>query len=238
MTARFRPPLFVLPIALLALIALLATLQYRWLGQISEAERDRMRATLRTGASEFAQDFDREIARAFLLFQIEPSQDDADFASRFAARYDRWHATSRFPKLLKDCYFYAPSASSGALRRFDPGARSFVAAQWPATMADWRARLSDVEGIVRAGKLYRRDALDQRLEALRAAQKLARDARAEELSVPEPHLPKGDVLLAGHCESFALGERLSGERWAVVRDELGRLFFCGRSRRPPRARTA
>ena len=38
--------MFVIAAALLGLIALLATLQYRWLGQISDAERDRMTATL------------------------------------------------------------------------------------------------------------------------------------------------------------------------------------------------
>ena len=145
MTARFRPPLFVLPVALLALIGLLATLQYRWLGQISEAERDRMRATLGRGASQFAQDFDREIARAYLLFQAEPAHDESDFASRFAARYDRWHATSRFPKLLKDYYVFTPNPAPGTLRRFDPSTRTLVSAEWPSTMSDWRTRLADDE---------------------------------------------------------------------------------------------
>ena len=37
----------------LGLIVLLATLQYKWLGQISSAERDRMRASLGTRTTEF-----------------------------------------------------------------------------------------------------------------------------------------------------------------------------------------
>ena len=71
MWRRFRPPLAVVAIALLGLIVLLAVLQYRWLGQISEAERAQRRATLAAGALEFAQDFDREITRAYLLFQTD-----------------------------------------------------------------------------------------------------------------------------------------------------------------------
>ena len=42
MSRAFRLPMFVLAGGLLGLIVLLATLQYRWLGQISEAERARM----------------------------------------------------------------------------------------------------------------------------------------------------------------------------------------------------
>ena len=67
--------MFVVAIALLGLIALLATLQYKWLGRISDAEREGMRATLNTRASGFAQDFDSELTRAYLLFQVEPVQD-------------------------------------------------------------------------------------------------------------------------------------------------------------------
>ena len=64
--------MFAIAGALLGLILLLATLQYRWLGQISGAERERMTATLNTRATAFAQDFDRELTRAYLLFQIDP----------------------------------------------------------------------------------------------------------------------------------------------------------------------
>lgn len=44
--------------------AVLATLQYRWVGQISAAERDRLRQSLRSRLDEFARSFDNEIATA------------------------------------------------------------------------------------------------------------------------------------------------------------------------------
>ena len=106
MWRRFRPPLALVAAALLGLIALLAVLQYRWLGQISDAERTQRRTTLAAGALEFAQDFDREITRAYLLFQadtpIEPMANEQELAGRFAARYDRWQATARFPRLVSE----------------------------------------------------------------------------------------------------------------------------------------
>ena len=146
MWRRFRPPLFVVVLAMFVLIAVLAWLQYRWLGQISDAERDRLRAGLTTAASEFATDFDRELARAFLTFQLDGPDAVTSTESievRFGARYDRWQATSRYPRLLKDFYIVSQTPDGQMkLRRFDPVARQLLAAEWPAAMASWRERLT------------------------------------------------------------------------------------------------
>ena len=138
-----RPPLFVLAIGLLGLILLLATLQYVWLGRISEADRERQRATLVSRTAEFAQDFDREVTRAYLLFQTEPPSQDRDVASSIATRYDRWNATSAFPKILKDFYTASPGLDGLKLQRFDHVSRTLALVDWPASMADWRGRLLD-----------------------------------------------------------------------------------------------
>ena len=96
--------MFVVAAALLGLIVLLATLQYQWLGQISAAERDRMRANLTTRTAAFAMDVDRELTRAYLTYQLDPMQDDAALATRLVARHERWQGTSRYPRLVKDVY--------------------------------------------------------------------------------------------------------------------------------------
>jgi len=144
MKGRVRVPLYVIAAGLLGLIGLLATLQYRWLGRISEAERDRMRATLETGASEFAQDFDAELTRGYLLFQTDPLSDATDGPARFADRYDRWHATAKFPRMIAAFYVFRPDDQS-QLMKFDPATRDFAAVAWPAAMSDWRAHLTDVD---------------------------------------------------------------------------------------------
>ena len=59
-TTRWRLGLIV-PAGLVLLVGTLAALQYRWLGQVSDAERDAMRAALQHRATEFADEFDREI---------------------------------------------------------------------------------------------------------------------------------------------------------------------------------
>jgi signal transduction histidine kinase len=140
MRGRFRLPMFVVAAALLGLIALLATLQYRWLGRISDAEREGMKASLNTRASAFAQDFDSELTRAYLLFQVEPMEDAGNLAGRVAARYDRWQSTARYPRLIKDVYLTAADADQ-PLQRFNQDTRFLEPADWPASMSELRAQL-------------------------------------------------------------------------------------------------
>jgi signal transduction histidine kinase len=145
MRRDFRVPMFVIAGALLGLILLLATLQYKWLGQISGADRDRMTSILNTRASAFAQDFDRELTRAYLLFQLDPMQPDQGDAAAIVARYDRWQATARFPRMIKDVYLVSSpqgAGDTGTLQRFNPSTRFLEPAEWPAPMAEIRARMS------------------------------------------------------------------------------------------------
>jgi signal transduction histidine kinase len=143
MARVFRLPMFVIAAALLGLIALLATLQYRWLGQISGAERERMRATLYLRAKAFGEDVDRELTRAYLLFEVDASHDDRETAPEFMARYDRWQATSRFPRLIKDVYLALPDRADDPrpLQRYDPTTRALESASWPPALAPVRAQI-------------------------------------------------------------------------------------------------
>jgi signal transduction histidine kinase len=132
--------MFVVAVALLGLIALLATLQYKWLGRISDAERDHMRATLNTRASDFAQDFDGELTRAYLLFQVDP-QASGSLESRLAVRYDRWQATARYPRLIEDIYSVGPEPGA-APQRFNPATHSLETTVWPNALNPIHERLT------------------------------------------------------------------------------------------------
>jgi signal transduction histidine kinase len=144
--------MFVVALALLGLLALLATLQYKWLGRISDAERDRMRATLNTRASGFAQDFDAELTRAYLLFQVDP-QATEDLASRVTIRYDRWQATSRYPRLIKEVYTVGSDVEL-ALQRFNPGTHGLEPVTWPAAMEPIRLQLGTRYETTPAGTFF------------------------------------------------------------------------------------
>jgi signal transduction histidine kinase len=139
MRTGVRLPMYLVAVALLGLMAVLATLQYRWLGRISEDERDRRSAALDAQATGFAQDFDRELTRAYLLFQWEPTPDVENLAARVAGRYERWQATARFPRLIRDVYLVrADRDGDGQLQRFSPDGQMLEPVEWPESLRDLR----------------------------------------------------------------------------------------------------
>src|SRR5688572_2201666 len=101
---RFRVPMFVVAAALLVLIVALATLQYQWLGQISDAERDRMTSNLGAHSVGLAQEFDHELTRAYATFQLDASASDENLVAKLAARHERWAATARYPRMVREVY--------------------------------------------------------------------------------------------------------------------------------------
>src|SRR5205814_4558669 len=89
-----------LPLAVAALLIVvggLAVLQYRWVGQVAEAERSRMQTGARTRVAQLAQDFDREITRAFAWLQVDVDMLGAEGGARYGARYDRWLSGTEHP---------------------------------------------------------------------------------------------------------------------------------------------
>lgn len=157
---------------LLVLLAILATLQYRWLGEVSEAERERMRAGLRTRASELAQEFDAELTRAYVTFHVGSDQLDADAAGALAGAYATWQANAKIPALVSAVYLAeGKSVDSAQLRRLDPATRALVPAEWPPALAASLARTHQtmppvVGGPNAAPSILFADAIDSRTPAL------------------------------------------------------------------------
>ena len=127
---------------LLALLGILATLQYRWIGQVGDAERDRARAAALSAAQAAASDVDRELGRAVRDFGLRPpgagvneERDLADAVRRSATR-------AHLPELVNGV-FRARSADGGPeLRRYDPASSRFEDAAWPADLSEVRAALA------------------------------------------------------------------------------------------------
>jgi signal transduction histidine kinase len=138
--------MFVVAAALLAMIAVLGTLQYRWLGRISDAERERMTANLRAHAAAFAHEFDREVTLAYLTFQLDPLADTENSAARLSARHERWLATARYPRLIKDIYITSQSENADQpLQRFNPATRFIEPVEWPEWLRPIRASFEKTE---------------------------------------------------------------------------------------------
>lgn len=121
-----------------AALLVLGTLQYRWIGQMADAERQRMRSGIEFAAHHFSDDFDHELTRIFFAFQMPISEAAPD---RLLHRYDEWAASSRDPHVIKSIYFVPPDQLD-RIQLVDPSTRSARSVAWPATLAPMRPALA------------------------------------------------------------------------------------------------
>jgi signal transduction histidine kinase len=149
MRARRLARGLVVPTALLALVGTLATLQYRWLGQVSDAEREQLRESLERRAREFAEEFDHEITRVYQVLQPGEVFDPAS-PEVFAARYDQWLAGARAPRMVKAAYFVKAAEAGFDLYQYDAQTRAFARTDWPASLAPVQRHLT---GTTEAGRM-------------------------------------------------------------------------------------
>lgn len=89
---------------LAALLLVLASLQWRWLGQISADERERMQRSLRTQVTQFTQEFDRELTRAYFWLQMDRGAMAGSAAAASTGHFQRWFATAPHPALVSAIY--------------------------------------------------------------------------------------------------------------------------------------
>ncbi len=129
-------------IALAVLLLVLATLQYRWLGQISEADEARLRAGARSRAEQLARDFDREVTRAFLWLHVDAGSVRSHDWAGYADRRARWARLTAHAGLVKDVWLV--DAAGEAPQRFDPATSSFQPAPWPDSLVSLRERVHDI----------------------------------------------------------------------------------------------
>jgi signal transduction histidine kinase len=140
----------ILAAAVLAiLLPLLAILQYRWIGEVSQAERERLRAA----PDHFAEDFDRELTRAFLSFQPGLSAQGAPGKTAETASAERratlvrqarrWRIEAPVPQLLRALYIVEEGTGGAlALSRLDATGERFVPVPWPADLTGLQKRLA------------------------------------------------------------------------------------------------
>ncbi len=115
-----------------ALIAVLAVLQYRSIVQASRAERARLAGELQASLVRFTQEFDGEINRVVLAANgAGPGPPDRRLDEP-AARIAGWQAATPYRNLVRAFY----RSEGGRLYRFDAERESFEPAEWPASLAE------------------------------------------------------------------------------------------------------
>ncbi|MDQ3180388.1 MAG: HAMP domain-containing histidine kinase [Acidobacteriota bacterium] len=143
-------------IGLFGLLVLLATLQYQWLGQISQAERERLERNLQTDTQRFAEDFNREMQSAYFNFQLDDTVWRKQYWAAFNERYDFWRQKTAYPNLITDFYF-VPNENEANPLRYNTEKRVFEPTSWNTELTKSWQNLSD-------DKTF--EAIDQTIPAL------------------------------------------------------------------------
>src|SRR5687768_10057816 len=115
---------------LLLALAVLAGLQYRWIGQISVTERQRLERSVQQSASRFVDDFSAELsylATSLQLFDVPV--DSIAIYSRFL----NWRDNAAHPDLVRNLHVVRPSPS-GAMELLPVGDQPFEPIPWPADL--------------------------------------------------------------------------------------------------------
>jgi signal transduction histidine kinase len=138
---KHKPPaLLILNLVVMGLLVLLAFLQYRWMGQVSEADRDRRKAALQETAARFCGDLDRELTRAFFHFSLDHHEArELDYlhlresaSPLYASLYSSWVAGAPSRNIVSSLFF-ADRGRDGTprLARFNRDTSRFELVEWP-----------------------------------------------------------------------------------------------------------
>jgi signal transduction histidine kinase len=136
------------PAALAILVIVLAILQYSWLGQVSAADRQDIRASLDRRARAFADDVDREIGELYAAFADLGGATGQPSASDIAQHLAAWKATAGFPDLIRTISIVDATGPRDTLAMYEPAQQAFRTVPWPDDLGPVRSRLG-VQGTVR-----------------------------------------------------------------------------------------
>ena len=107
--------------------------QYRWLGQISDGERERLTRTVKSDTGRFAEDFNREIQNAYFNFQMNADVWREQNWTEFNQRYDFYKEKTAYPDLIKNFYF-VEAGKNPTLLKYQFEKKEFVKAEWNAKL--------------------------------------------------------------------------------------------------------
>lgn len=120
---------------LVALVYVLAVLQYRWIGELSTNEQKIRQADLQAAANKLSSDFNAEIdAAAAALQPDEQHVQELGRQQAYQARYGEWRASAPHRRVFRSVAVAADENGRLVLRMFNPQTGALEPADWP---ADW-----------------------------------------------------------------------------------------------------
>ncbi len=120
--------------AMVGLCGILGVLQYRWIGEVSVAERERLQRSLQGSLARVSQDFNDELS---VLVRAMVRGEDSDQVSRLIT----WQESGRHVGMLRDAFIARPEAGEMRLERLNPRTRMAESVPWPKEWDAMRGRM-------------------------------------------------------------------------------------------------
>ncbi len=128
--------------ALTLTLAVLAVLQYEWIGEVGEAQRERMQATLHTAMDQFRLDLDRDMSRVWEAFEVQPDQSDQTLEQAYALRYREWTRRAAFPDLVAGVFLLKGTGAQARVLRLAKASGRFEPSACPSLLSSLCASLA------------------------------------------------------------------------------------------------
>ena len=123
------------------LCGILGFLQYRLIGEVRDAARERMRGSLQASLLRVSQEVDTEIASAVAAVAPPSSlNDETDADKELRARYDQWKQNSRHGQMFARVALAVPQGAELRLVNVEPSQQA-VDGVWPGSLLPVRHRL-------------------------------------------------------------------------------------------------
>ena len=123
-------------IVMIAVVSVLAVYQYRWTGEISRTEQERLRNSLATSVRSFDQEFSYDFQQLCESFELDPEAEASDIESHAARQQASWNRTSTHPEFVGGSYIWKTGSSNATdFESFNPSDNRYHAVNWPSELA-------------------------------------------------------------------------------------------------------
>ncbi len=127
---------------LVLLLAALGILQYRWIGEVSVAERQRLRTSLQASLHRLSQDFNAELSAAVSGLIPYPTQfEEMERLDAYAAAYQQWKGSSPHTRLFRRMGVAVPEKESAVLHLLNPSSGEYEPQPWPEEWKRFQERI-------------------------------------------------------------------------------------------------
>jgi signal transduction histidine kinase len=118
-------------VVMVAVVSVLAFLQYGSTREIGQEEERRLKTSLSSGVRGFDQEFAYDIERLCESFELDPESPQSTLEQRTFRLYENWVQNTADPQLLDGVELWRTGDGSAVIEVLNPSIRGFQHAAWP-----------------------------------------------------------------------------------------------------------